>query len=186
MRVPPRIRKTLLTAHVATSVGWLGVDLALLTLGIAGLAGADRDVVYPAAALLATLLFAPLSGAVWLIGVLNALLTPWGLVRHRWVVVKLLITSAMLGLVLFVLLPAVRGLGELGGAAPMRSRIDLVVPPSVSSSLLIFMTAVSSFKPWGRTRRGRRNVRAAAPVRPDAAGPPAEPVARDRGVLYRP
>ena len=31
MRLPPRWRKAVLTVHVMTAVGWLGVDLVLLT-----------------------------------------------------------------------------------------------------------------------------------------------------------
>jgi hypothetical protein len=48
MRLPPRWRMAVLTVHVITAVGWLGVDLVLLTFGIAGLSGADPDLVYPA------------------------------------------------------------------------------------------------------------------------------------------
>lgn len=34
--MPPRVRKIVLTLHVIISVGWLGVDFAMLTLGITG------------------------------------------------------------------------------------------------------------------------------------------------------
>jgi hypothetical protein len=39
--------------------------------------------------------------------------------------------------------------GELAGALPDRERLDLVVTPSVSNSLLLFATAVSTYKPLG-------------------------------------
>ena len=153
MRFPPRWRKALLTAHVVTAVGWLGVDLVLLTFGVAGLAGADPDLVYPAQSLVGRVLFVPLSVAVWLIGVVTALGTPWGLLRHRWVLVKFLLTTAMLGLVLFLLRPGLADAGELAGALPDPERVNMVVAPSVSTSLLLFATAVSTYKPWGRVRR---------------------------------
>jgi hypothetical protein len=146
----PPWRKFALTAHVITAVGWLGVDLVLLTLGIGGLAGADPDVVYPAQSLVGRLLFTPLSVLVWLIGVVNALLTPWGLFRHWWVLVKLLLTTLMLGLVLFLLYPGLTEAGELAGALPRPERINMIVAPAVSSSLLIFATVLSTYKPWGR------------------------------------
>lgn len=152
-RLSPPARKALLTLHLVTSLGWLGADLVLLTLGIAGLRGADPEVVYPTAGLLVTYLFAPLSVLVWLIGVASALLTPWGLLRWRWVLVKFALTTAMLGLVLLLLTPTVRGLGELAPALTTRDRLDLVIPPTVSSTLLVIATVLSTYKPWGRMRR---------------------------------
>ncbi|MFE9205157.1 hypothetical protein [Micromonospora sp. NPDC006431] len=158
-RLSPTTRKALLTLHLVTSLGWLGADLVLVTLGIAGLRGADPEVVYPAAGLLVTYLFAPLSVAVWLVGLASALLTPWGLLRWRWVLVKFAITTGMLGLVLLLLTPTVRGLAELGPELATRDRLDLVIPPAVSSSLLILMTVLSTYKPWGRLRRATSATR---------------------------
>ncbi|MFU8850057.1 hypothetical protein ACNAW0_03570 [Micromonospora sp. SL1-18] len=151
-RLSPAGRKALLTLHLVTALGWLGVDLVLLALGVAGLRGADPEVVYPAAGLLVTYLFAPLSVLVWLVGLASALFTPWGLLRWRWVLVKFVITTAMLGLVLLLLTPTVRRLGELGPDLTARDRLDLVIPPTVSSTLLIVTTVLSTYKPWGRLR----------------------------------
>ncbi|MCW3814114.1 hypothetical protein ONA91_06545 [Micromonospora sp. DR5-3] len=169
-RLSPTTRKALLTLHLVTSLGWLGADLVLLTLGIAGLRGADPGVVYPAAGLLVTYLFAPLSVAVWLIGLVSALLTPWGLLRWRWVLVKFAISTGMLGLVLLLLTPTVRGLGELGPELATGDRLDLVIPPAVSSSLLILMTVLSTYKPWGRLRRARPATRRPAAGASDGFG----------------
>ncbi|MFE9692794.1 DUF2269 domain-containing protein [Micromonospora sp. NPDC005806] len=152
-RLSPTGRKALLTLHLVTSLGWLGADLVLLTLGVAGLRGADPESVYPTAGLLVTYLFAPLSVAVWLVGVASALLTPWGLLRWRWVLVKFAITTVMLGLVLLLLTPTVRRLGDLAPDLTARDRLDLVIPPAVSSTLLIIATVLSTYKPWGRLRR---------------------------------
>ncbi|WP_046563912.1 hypothetical protein [Micromonospora sp. HK10] len=167
-RLSPTGRKALLTLHLVTALGWLGTDLVLLTLGVAGLRGADPDVVYPTAGLLVTYLFAPLSVAVWLIGVASALLTPWGLLRWRWVLVKLVLTTVMLGLVLLLLTPRIRHLGALGGAASPHLRVDLVVPPAVSSTLLLVATVLSTYKPWGRLRPAAPTSRRTAPQRPAA------------------
>ncbi|MEU9825655.1 hypothetical protein [Micromonospora chersina] len=163
-RLSPAGRKALLTLHVVTSVGWLGADLVLLALGVAGLRGADPEVVYPAAALLVTWLFAPLSVVVWLVGLASALLTPWGLLRWRWVLVKFAVTTVVLTLVLLLLTPRVRHLGELAGAATTHLRVDLVVAPTVSSTLLLVVTALSTYKPWGRLRPARPAARRPAPA----------------------
>jgi hypothetical protein len=153
MRLSPRWRKAVLTLHVVTAVGWLGVDLVLLTFGIVGLTGADPDLVYPAQSLIGRLLFTPLSVLVWLIGVVNAIFTPWRLLKHWWVVVKLLLTTLMLVLVLFLLYPGLTEAGELAADLPRPDQINMVVAPSVSTSLLIFATVLSTYKPWGRVRR---------------------------------
>ena len=154
MKLTPRWRKAILTVHVVTAVGWLGVDLVLLTFGVAGLTGADPDLVYPAQSLIGRVLFVPLSVLVWLVGVVNAALTPWGLLKHWWVLVKLLLTTLMLGLVVFLLYPGLVQAGELAGALSRPDRINMVVAPSVSTSLLIFATVLSTYKPWGRVRAG--------------------------------
>ncbi|MCG5458601.1 hypothetical protein PSH03_004358 [Micromonospora sp. PSH03] len=164
-RIRPSTRKALLTLHLVTSLGWLGADLVLLTLGIAVQRGADPAVVYPVTALVGTVLFAPLSVLVWLIGVASSLLTPWGLLRHRWVLVKLVLTTVMVGLVLFLLTPNLRHAGAVGAALPARDRADLVIAPAVSTSLMVIATVLSTYKPWGR----RPATRAARTTRDRAA-----------------
>jgi hypothetical protein len=155
MKLPPRWRKLVLTVHVITAVGWLGVDLVLLTFGAAGLAGADPELVYPAQSMIGRFVFAPLSALVWLVGVINALVTPWGLLKHWWVAVKLAVTTLMLVLVVFSLYPGLTEAGNLAGDLPRADRINMVVAPTVSTSLMIFATVLSTYKPWGRTRAGR-------------------------------
>ncbi|WP_213455015.1 hypothetical protein [Rhizomonospora bruguierae] len=170
MRLTPRWRKALLVVHVLTAVGWFGADLVLLTLAVAGLAGADARVVYPAAALLAAWLFAPLSAVVWLVGLVNGLGTRWGLFRYRWVLVKLVLTTIMLGLVLFLLVPNLRAAAAQSLEPGAGGHPDLIAPPIVSGSLLVFMTIVSVYKPWGRVKRAEGPARVTATAQPTPAG----------------
>jgi hypothetical protein len=156
MKLTPRWRKAVLTLHVVTSVGWLGTDLVLVTLGVTGMSGWRPDVVYPAMGFVGQVLFVPLSVVVWLIGVFNAWATPWGVLRHWWVVVKLILTTVMLGLVVFALRPNLVAALDVatnssGTGLPDRTRLDLVIAPCVSSSLLVVATVLSTYKPWGRT-----------------------------------
>lgn len=158
MKLSSPWRKALLTLHVVTAVGWLGVDLVLLTLNVAGARGANPGVVYPAIGLVGQTLFVPLSVLAWLVGVASALLTPWGLVRHRWVLVKMIIATVMLGAVVFALLPNLRTAAELGAATPPDAREGLLAASIVSSTLLVIATVLSTYKPWGRIRRRQRSA----------------------------
>ena len=67
--------------------------------------------------------------------------------------VKLIITTAMLVAVFFALRPGLETALAQGAALTQRERIGLLFPPVVSTSLLVFATVLSTYKPWGRTRR---------------------------------
>jgi hypothetical protein len=148
----PRWRKGVLTLHVATAVGWLGTDLVLLALGIAGLAGWRPEVLYPAQGFVGLVLFTPLSVLVWLIGVVNAWTTPWGVFSYWWVIAKLTIVTAMLVLVGVALRPNLLAALNDGAALSVQHRRNLVIAPTVSSTLLVIAIVLSTYKPWGRRR----------------------------------
>jgi len=95
MSMTPGLRKFVLTAHVISSVGWLGAVVAYLALAVAALTSADAQMVraaWIAMELTGWFVIVPLALASLLIGVVNALGTPWGLFRHYWVLVKFLLT----------------------------------------------------------------------------------------------
>jgi hypothetical protein len=82
------LRKFVLTAHVTSSVGWLGAVVAYLALAVAALTSQDAQTVraaWIAMELTGWFVIVPLALASVLIGVVNALGTPWGLFRHYWV-----------------------------------------------------------------------------------------------------
>jgi hypothetical protein len=155
-------RRLLLTLHIALSVGWLGASMGMLTLAIAARAGGHAHAAYWAMHLLADVLLVPLSVGVLLVGVLGAATTPWGLLRHRWVLVKLVATCAAVLLSLLAL-PAMteiayRAATEHAVAAERSAGIRLIIAGAVSVSLYLSLTAISVLKPWGRTARGRRQA----------------------------
>src|SRR5882672_11657580 len=95
MTMPPGVRKWALTAHVASSVGWLGAVAGFLVLSIAGLTSENADTVrsaYLAMDLLARFVIVPMGLAALATGLIQALGTEWGLFRHYWVLVKFLLT----------------------------------------------------------------------------------------------
>jgi DMSO/TMAO reductase YedYZ heme-binding membrane subunit len=89
--MPPRIRQFALTAHVTSSVGWLGAVLVFLALAVVGLRSGDAQTVrgvYLVMERAAWLVLAPLAFASVLTGIVQSLGTTWGLLRHYWVVFK--------------------------------------------------------------------------------------------------
>ncbi len=77
----PRLRKIALTAHVTSSVGWLGAVAVFLALAVAGLTSQNAQTVrtaYLAMELTGRLVLVPLSLASLLTGLVQALGTGWG------------------------------------------------------------------------------------------------------------
>ncbi len=81
----PALRKLNLTAHVTSSVGWLGAVASFLVLSIAGLTSENADSVrgaYVAMNLIGQFMIVPLSLAALATGLIQSLGTHWGLFRH--------------------------------------------------------------------------------------------------------
>jgi len=116
MTLTSGLRKLALTVHVTSSVGWLGAVAAFLALSIAGVTSQDAQMVrsaYLAMNLIAWFVIVPLCFASLLTGLVSSLGTPWGLFRHYWVLMKLLITLPAT----LVLLVHMQPIGLLAGAA---------------------------------------------------------------------
>jgi hypothetical protein len=159
MIMPPRLRKAVLTAHVTTSVGWLGAVAAYLALDLVTVAGQDVTSVrgaYIAMDLIVRYAIVPLALAAVLIGIINALGTPWGLFRHYWVLAKLVLTV----LATLVLLQEAAVVGYLAGLAVTSAdprELSSTLVHSIGGLLILLTTAVLSvFKPRGLTRYGWR------------------------------
>jgi hypothetical protein len=162
MTMAPSMRKFALTAHVVSSVGWLGAVIAFLALAIAGLISHDVQLVravYLAAEPLTWFVIIPLAFASLLTGLVQSLGTTWGLFRHYWVVFKLLIALVATA----VLLMYTQTVGSLAALAA-RSSTDLselrtatfVVHSSAALLLLLTATVLAVYKPSGMTRYGWR------------------------------
>ncbi|MFK0289122.1 DUF2269 domain-containing protein [Streptomyces sp. NPDC090442] len=152
-------RRALLVAHVACSVGWLGLTAGLFVLGVTGFTAASAptaEVAYRAMRLLIDHLVLPVALASLASGWVLALGTPWGLTRYRWVLTKAWLTPPALLLTVLALRPGVARLAAAAAAGHPASDVGLLVAPGVASALYLFLTALSVLKPWGRTTRGGR------------------------------
>src|SRR5260370_21829283 len=158
----PRLRKFALTAHVTSSVGLLGAIAAFLLLAGAGLTSQDTKIVraaYLAMELIARLVIVPLAFASLLSGIIQSLGTPWGLFRHYWVLVKLLLTafatSVLLSkMALISYVARVAAATTLSRADLHAARIELVVHAAGGLLVLLVPALLSVYKPPGLTRYG--------------------------------
>lgn len=177
MRFPPPVRKAVLTAHVVTSVGWLGSVIAYLVLDLAAVTSRNTDVsraAFVAMELVVVSAVVPLALASVVIGVVNALGTAWGLFRHWWVVVKLLLTSVAT-VVLLLQVPGIRSMAEAARSGADPSELPGTLGHSIGGLIvLLLVTGLSTYKPRGVTRYGWRRQQA------DRKGRRAEPAAARR------
>jgi hypothetical protein len=164
----PSIRKLALTAHVTSSVGWLGSIGGFLALAVAGLRSQDAQTVRAAslaAELITWWVIIPLAFVSLLTGLIMSLGTPWGLFRHYWVLAKLLITLLATGLLLLhtrpigLLADIARETGTLSGPQVRQLQTQLVRDAVLAMLALLVNVTLSVFKPQGVTGYGRRKQR---------------------------
>ncbi len=159
MTMAPAVRKVTLTAHVVTSVGWLGAVSGFLVLALAGLTSSSAQIVraaYLAMDLMAWFAIVPLCFGSLLTGIIASLGTEWGLVRHYWLLVKLGLTipSTLLLLLHARVGSYVARVAEqttLSRGDLMALRVQLTADAGAAMLVLVVATTLSMYKPKGRT-----------------------------------
>ena len=163
MLLSPGPRKLALTFHVLSSVGWVGAVAAFLALAVTGRNTDDPELArsaYRAMEVLVRSVIVPFALMTLLTGIIQALGTRWGLFRHYWVVIKLLVT-VIATLVLLTELEPIRYLGDLARLGQLEpgsmgtERTSLVLHAGGGLVALVIPTVLSIYKPPGRTRWGR-------------------------------
>jgi hypothetical protein len=164
MIMTPGVRKAALVAHVGCSVGWLGAVATSLVLALAGLATGDAAVVravYPALEMIGWYGLVPFSLAALLTGLIQSLGTTWGLLRHYWVLVKLLMNLFATG-VLLLYMQTLTYLAATARTAATATDLDRLRDPSpvahagAAVVLLLVALVLSIYKPRGLTTYGQR------------------------------
>jgi hypothetical protein len=166
MTLASDLRKFALTVHVVVSVGWVGAVASFLVLSTVGLVSADAQLVRAscvAMELTYRSVIVPLGLISLATGIISSLGTDWGLFRHYWVLVKLLLTVAAVVLMLVHTQPvgrmaAVATEKALSAADLAGLRFQLVTYAGAALVALIFATALSTYKPRGRTGHGARKL----------------------------
>jgi hypothetical protein len=155
-RLSRRRRAVVLTVHIVMSVGWLGLDGALVALEVTSLSTvhpAVRTGIATATAVIACWVLVPVVFFSLVSGLVLALSTRWGLARHWWVLAKCGIAAVLsaAGLLFLVReLPRIlAGGGNPAGMPTLIARLGALV-------LLLAATGLSVVKPWGKTPLGRK------------------------------
>src|SRR5919106_377133 len=160
MAFAPALRRFTFTTHVTSSVGWVGAVLVFLALATLGLTSQDERTVrgaYLVMAPAAWFVLVPLAHVSLFSGVALSLGTPWGLIRHYWVALKLVITAfSTVSLMIYM-----RTFRQMAGvAADPVVELGLVQNPSpllhaiLALVLLISATVLAIYKPFGMTPYG--------------------------------
>jgi hypothetical protein len=159
MAMSPRLRKFVLTVHILSSVGWVGAVAAYIALDVTAVTSRDIHLVRAAhLGMSLTIWYAvvPLALASVLVGVINALSTSWGLFRHYWVLLKLLLTVFATA-ILLVEAQTVTVIAEAAASLEDPRVLPGSLPHSVGGILvLLVVTVLSVYKPRGVTRYGWR------------------------------
>jgi hypothetical protein len=175
MALTPRLRRLTLTTHVTASVGWLGAVMAFLALSVAGLTSQDPQTVqgaYVAMELTGWVVLVPLSLASLATGLVCSLGSAWGLVRHYWVMFKLVI-NLVATIVLLLYMQTLQHLGDVAAAAMALSVTGLrglsdpspALHATAALLLLLAATTLAIYKPRGMTRYGQRTQHRQRPLR---------------------
>ena len=159
----PGLRKLVLAVHLTVSIGWIGAVASYIAFDVVAATGQDAEALrtaYLAMERIVRYVIVPLAIASLLTGIVISLGTKWGLFRHYWVVISLLLTI----FATVVLLREVQVIGSYADMAsdPSISTEDLRALPSTllhsvgGTVLLLVVLVLNLYKPRGVTRYGRR------------------------------
>ena len=156
-----RVSKLMLTTHITFSVGWIGTVAAFLALSIVGLIGNDEMVraCYIAMELVAWFIIVPFCFASLLTGLIQALGTHWGLFTHWWILVKLILT-VIATLILILHMQPISYLADVASQKILafedlrNLRLRIIADAGAAILVLVAITTVSVYKPWGKIQFG--------------------------------
>lgn len=168
MRLAPAQRRAILAAHLALSVGWIGAILAYLPFDVVTATSDDSAALraaYSAMSLIAGAVIRPLAIGAFLSGIVISVGTTWGLIRHWWVAISLVLTT----LATIVLLIEIQTIDAYAAVAADQSAsadqlraLGSTLVHSVGGLLVLLVVLVMNiYKPRGLTPYGWRRQRRA-------------------------
>jgi hypothetical protein len=169
----PHLRKLVLTAHITLAVGWIGAVAAYLVLVLAAMTVQGNETLraaWIAMGLIGWYLIVPLAMASLLSGLVMSLGTPWGVFRHYWTLISLLLTIIATTVLLqhmqtvsvFARVAADASSADVGGLrGALRGEL---LHAGVGLLVLLGIEALNVYKPKGMTAYGRRRASETASV----------------------
>lgn len=165
--VKKRPRQWLLLAHVVLSLGWMGAGAANVVLAATAAATPDGQLRRACYLLIDQIDFAlviPLAFSALASGLIISFATKWRLLRHWWVLVKLVLTVTVIvfstfGVGVWVEQSITATGNDPFSSSPVAGR--LIVGAGLNILAFVFMSWVSITKPWPKTPwtpAGRRDL----------------------------
>ncbi|MBI2076802.1 MAG: DUF2269 family protein [Euryarchaeota archaeon] len=163
MIMAPKLRKLMLIVHLVVSIGWIGAVAAYLVLDLTATTNDDPATLraaYMSMGLITWRAIVPLAVATLATGLVMSLGTKWGLIRHYWAIISLVLTV----LAIAVLLSETRTIDRYAALAEDPSTPDGALralggtlPHSVGGLfVLLVVTVLNVYKPRGVTPYGWR------------------------------
>jgi hypothetical protein len=157
------LRKAMLAVHIVVSVGWIGAVAAYLALDFTVVTHPDVQALrasHIAMERVTSWAIVPLAYATLVTGLVMSLGTKWGLFRHYWVIISLVLTLFALG----VLLVETQTIGYHARVAKDPATTDEALralggtlPHSIGGTVvLLVVTVLNIYKPRGMTAYGWR------------------------------
>jgi hypothetical protein len=161
MTMAPGLRKFALIVHLTVSVGWIGTVVAYLALGVSARTSQDVQTIraaYLAMDVIGWSAIVPLALAALLTGLVMSLGTPWGLFRHYWVLISLVLTIFSIAILLLHMptVDAIADVARAGDPAQIHALGGDLFHPGAGLLVLLVITGLNVFKPRGVTPYGWR------------------------------
>ena len=159
----PPLRKAVLAAHLTCSVGWVGAAVAYVVLGYTAGASTTAETIratWIAMELVGWYVIVPLAVTSLTTGVVMAIGTRWGLLRHYWVIFSLALTTFATA-VLLLHMPSVSVNADRARKADLpelRSLGGDLLHPAFGLVVLLVALVLNIYKPRGLTTYGARKL----------------------------
>ena len=166
MRLRAGSRKLVLSLHLTLSVGWIGALAAYLAMDVATVTSGDPATLQAAYAgmdLIVRTVIVPLALATLATGIVISLGTRWGLFRHYWVAISLVLTVVATGVLLFetrTIAALAQVAADPATTAEELARLNSTLVHSLGGLVVLLVILVLNvYKPRGLTRHGWRKQR---------------------------
>lgn len=159
----PGLRKLALALHLTLSIGWVGAVASYMAFDVSVALGTDPRTLraaYFAMDLIARNVIVPLAFGALLTGIVVSLGTKWGLFRHWWVIISLVLTLVAT-VVLVVETTTISALADIAAdpatsAGELRTLGSTLVHSAGGTVVLLVVLALNVYKPRGLTPYGWR------------------------------